>query len=224
MALIYCRRCGKQISDKALSCPNCGAAVSVAQQSEPIIYGSQIQKPKKHTGVIVGVIVVLLVVACIITAILIPVNLEADEHKNGTVTEYRASSVGTVYDGGYDDTYSNTYSVNLTVSLRKGAFKAAGEAIGKAVGGFIGAITGSEESYEPKYSEVSILVDGEEIGTVSIGEQKTFDRNLALGEHKLEVVAKTETRVRYSDTIDVTGNNDSYKYSLKCTYNDIELD
>ena len=28
MALIYCRECGKQISDQALACPHCGCALS----------------------------------------------------------------------------------------------------------------------------------------------------------------------------------------------------
>ena|SRR5579859_314889 len=28
MALIYCRECGKQISDQAATCPSCGAPVS----------------------------------------------------------------------------------------------------------------------------------------------------------------------------------------------------
>ena len=111
MALIYCRRCGKQISDKALSCPNCGAAVSVAQQSEPIIYGSQIQKPKKHTGVIVGVIVVLLVVACIITAILIPAKVASNEHTANTYSSntYTSSSTGG-YSYSYDNDDDNDYS------------------------------------------------------------------------------------------------------------------
>lgn len=27
MSLVYCRECGKQISDQAVSCPNCGAMV-----------------------------------------------------------------------------------------------------------------------------------------------------------------------------------------------------
>lgn len=27
MAMIYCKECGKEISDKAISCPNCGAVV-----------------------------------------------------------------------------------------------------------------------------------------------------------------------------------------------------
>lgn len=29
MALINCSECGKQVSDKAVACPNCGAPISV---------------------------------------------------------------------------------------------------------------------------------------------------------------------------------------------------
>ena len=32
MALIYCSECGKQISEYALTCPNCGAPVSIPMQ------------------------------------------------------------------------------------------------------------------------------------------------------------------------------------------------
>ncbi len=30
MALVYCRECGKQVSDQAPTCPNCGAPQGVA--------------------------------------------------------------------------------------------------------------------------------------------------------------------------------------------------
>lgn len=36
MALIYCRDCGKQISDEALSCPNCGAMVRGSNKSRVV--------------------------------------------------------------------------------------------------------------------------------------------------------------------------------------------
>lgn len=206
MALIYCKNCGNQISDKAPSCPHCGALPDMAQrQTTSVIYGSQTQKPKRHTGVIV--LVVLIVLASFIAAVLIPVKLAADEHKNGTVTEYRASSVGTEY----NSSYNNTYTVYLTVNLEKGKIKGGADFLG-------------EEFVDKQgYSEVIIKVDGEDVGTMSIGDQNTFDCNLSLGEHKLEVVAKTKTRVRYSDEINVTGNNDSYKYNLKCGITKIEL-
>ena len=34
MAMIYCRECGKMISDQALSCPHCGCVVSNPNRSE----------------------------------------------------------------------------------------------------------------------------------------------------------------------------------------------
>ena len=34
MALISCKECGKDISDKALTCPHCGAPTKYAQQKE----------------------------------------------------------------------------------------------------------------------------------------------------------------------------------------------
>ena len=206
MALIYCKNCGNQISDKAPSCPHCGALPDMAQrQTTSVIYGSQTQKPKRHTGVIV--LVVLIVLAGFIAAVLIPVKLAADEHKNGTVTEYRASSVGTEY----NSSYNNTYTVYLTVNLYKGWMKRGADLIDKAL------------TDEQGYSEVIIKVDGNTVGTMSIGDQNTFDCNLSLGEHDVEFIAKTTTGIRYSDKINVTGNNDSYKYNLKCTIDEIEL-
>lgn len=49
------------------------------------------------------------------------------------------------------------------------------------------------------------------------------NKKIALWKHKVEVVAKTTTGIRYVDEINVTGNNDSYKYNLKCTIDEIEL-
>ena len=34
MSLIKCPECGKEISDKATSCPNCGCPVSVPKESD----------------------------------------------------------------------------------------------------------------------------------------------------------------------------------------------
>lgn len=49
MALIPCSECGKEISDKAKSCPNCGAPVAASQEtsdpSEPTI----VYNPKQDT-------------------------------------------------------------------------------------------------------------------------------------------------------------------------------
>jgi len=41
MALISCSECGKEVSDKAASCPNCGAPIATLQ--ETIATGTQIK-------------------------------------------------------------------------------------------------------------------------------------------------------------------------------------
>jgi hypothetical protein len=35
MALINCDECGKEVSDKAASCPNCGAPIAPVTRAEP---------------------------------------------------------------------------------------------------------------------------------------------------------------------------------------------
>lgn len=52
MALIACRECNKEISDKAISCPNCGMPL---QGVQPV---HMVHEPKKGTPVLVWVFIV----------------------------------------------------------------------------------------------------------------------------------------------------------------------
>jgi RNA polymerase subunit RPABC4/transcription elongation factor Spt4 len=45
MALINCYECGREISDKAQSCPNCGAPVEITEDIIPISEETEILKP-----------------------------------------------------------------------------------------------------------------------------------------------------------------------------------
>jgi len=45
MALVSCRECGKQISDQAAACPNCGAPMLGVSQPKPVI----IRAPKSRS-------------------------------------------------------------------------------------------------------------------------------------------------------------------------------
>ena len=47
MALITCYECGKEISDKAQSCPNCGAPVEITEDIIPISEETEILKPNE---------------------------------------------------------------------------------------------------------------------------------------------------------------------------------
>lgn len=45
MALIVCTECGKDVSDKAISCPNCGVPISTLSSTPPTV----ILNKKSHT-------------------------------------------------------------------------------------------------------------------------------------------------------------------------------
>jgi hypothetical protein len=55
MALIYCPECGKQVSEKAPTCPNCGAPIATITatgleiSSEPPKFTSQRMQKKQYT-------------------------------------------------------------------------------------------------------------------------------------------------------------------------------
>ena len=55
MSLIKCKECGKEISDQAAACPNCGAPVQVAAAAETA-------KPKGSNPVAVGIVGAIIVV------------------------------------------------------------------------------------------------------------------------------------------------------------------
>ena len=54
MSLIKCPECGKEISDKATSCPNCGCPVSVPKESDVFLdakkFNKESKKIKKDSG------------------------------------------------------------------------------------------------------------------------------------------------------------------------------
>ena len=55
MALIQCGECGKEVSDKAAACPNCGAPIAVPQHAVatpvPVIQQVQIVRQPKSRGI-----------------------------------------------------------------------------------------------------------------------------------------------------------------------------
>lgn len=71
MALFKCSECGKEISDKAESCPNCGCPVSAMIQKENKLNKNSDNKLSKNKKarpwlIIVGAVIVLVVVASVI--------------------------------------------------------------------------------------------------------------------------------------------------------------
>jgi hypothetical protein len=46
MALIKCAECGKEISDKAVACPNCGAPVAQQMHQAPVAKATTFKNPR----------------------------------------------------------------------------------------------------------------------------------------------------------------------------------
>ena len=59
MALVQCPECGKEVSDQALSCPNCGYVMQKAESIEPVTTKSAKKIPDKRIITIVCVVVLI---------------------------------------------------------------------------------------------------------------------------------------------------------------------
>lgn len=59
MALIKCEECGKDISDKAYSCPNCGNPLAPVTENEGVVT-IQLQKKKWKKQKLIAIILVIL--------------------------------------------------------------------------------------------------------------------------------------------------------------------
>ena len=69
MALIKCPECGKEISDKAGACPNCGCPISsleglaeLSKQKEEEMKQTQSENRKTTIGIIIAVLIVAFIV------------------------------------------------------------------------------------------------------------------------------------------------------------------
>ena len=106
MALINCPECGKQISDKAEKCPQCGLHLpfSPIQRTESNFpYRSKPLSKKNNTGYILGILTFLCL--CIVSLILIVRNgsQPANQQKNELIQKNEIGS---------NDTIQNTSSIN----------------------------------------------------------------------------------------------------------------
>ncbi len=74
MALIKCPECGKEISDKAASCPNCGCPISMAESNRTEIMNDDTEKSSIRSSPVVKnsntKVIFIALVACILFAII----------------------------------------------------------------------------------------------------------------------------------------------------------
>lgn len=104
MALILCSECGKEISDKAGRCPNCGAPVTTNAQNYQTIpnYGAHVTDKNKKSSQLV--MFLLIFAFCCIAGLIIMFVLDegGTPHNNSeqyiTLDEFNQIQVGMTYD------------------------------------------------------------------------------------------------------------------------------
>lgn len=101
MALIKCTECGKEISDKAVTCPNCGAPVnteSTSNEASTVSYSPippEPEKKKKKEKKKGGCLVTLLRVAGIFVGVIIILNIVFGGSESSSETAVKTGEVET---------------------------------------------------------------------------------------------------------------------------------
>lgn len=100
MALINCPECGKQVSDSAIQCPNCGFGVDayVKRQKDTINNKTKINNPKLLIRFI-SIVLVFVFIGCIILIVVIP-------NINDTTNTLYTSNSFSYSDSDYEQEYT----------------------------------------------------------------------------------------------------------------------
>lgn len=238
MALIYCSACGKQISDKAASCPHCGAVhtplnTAVNAPVQPQIPVQQVAKSSNKVIITVGAILSVLIIALIVVVILM--NNGGSSAQSGgdndsipavTVTtpnnnyvppaETTTNNAPAATDGNVPPSESVTapavavYTVNLEIDCR-------------------------ENNFMNKY-DVDILIDGKNLATLAHGASEVYALRLEEGSHSIEfriasqdifgddIYDKKDTGTYQIKTFNVSKDTVLSYYVKLVTGNDIEVE
>ena len=62
---MYCRKCGRELSEDTKFCPKCGTSIEVTEKKNEIVKNGDTEKPKLKLGLIVGILVLIALIVCI---------------------------------------------------------------------------------------------------------------------------------------------------------------
>ena len=62
---MYCRKCGRELSEDTKFCPKCGTSIEVTEKKNEIVKNGDTEKPKLKLGLIVGILVFIAFIVCI---------------------------------------------------------------------------------------------------------------------------------------------------------------
>ena len=180
MALINCSVCGKQISDKAVSCPHCGAAHTPLNttdnafvKSEPLVH--QATKSFNMVVIMVGAIVSLLIVALIVVVLLM---------NNGDDSSQASSnnnSIGAVIVTTANNNYAPPVATNADNAPAEGGITFPATAVYN-----VNMSVACEENDLVNRYDVDILVDGKNLATLAHGTSEVYAFRLEEGSHSIE--------------------------------------
>lgn len=106
MALIKCKECNKEISDKAGKCPNCGCPINIKEERIEKNEKSQI-KTGSILSLIANTLMLVMIICFIIFCFVNPNVNEEVEHRSGTSVQVQLTP----------STVSFTYVIFLLISL-----------------------------------------------------------------------------------------------------------
>ena len=195
MAMIFCPQCGKQISDKAAACPQCGTKppqISVEQTPvQQVSVQQQVTKKSNKTAIVIGAIASVIIIALVIVIVMLSTPPQNDSGFIGTVSSNASNNN---YVPPVESNNNNTssekrlYNVNIEVECR-------------------------ENIAANKY-DFDILVDGKNFATMAHGAKETFAFLLEEGSHSIEF------RIASKDIFgkDIYKKEDKNSYQIK-TFN-----
>lgn len=100
MALIKCRECGKEISDKAGTCPNCGCPINEKEDTSSVNKTQTTNKKvNKKIITLIGVVVLATLISFIIYNVLVVQPKKVEVQNNSTYQE----AIGLLEKGKYED-------------------------------------------------------------------------------------------------------------------------
>ncbi len=195
MGMVYCMKCGKQISDKAPFCPGCGASTGVAAAT-PQAYAQAAPAPAKNNGILIILVVIMaivLVVGGVVAAVAIPAtigitnsaNVQNDMNAGANAMLNLDGSNGNNENGAVED---DRCLVDLMVTV--------------------------EHNYKFGKYNVDVVVDGETVAT--LGDKETFNQQLRLtpGKHTFSF-QENGNPSNHTDVAETVTADTSFTYSLK---------
>ena len=216
MALIYCRNCGNQISDKAAACPKCG---TVTEQN---IQEVKAAKSGSKKPVIIGSVIA---VAACVAAVLVVVftrNDGSNVKTAGKNTSYAANSMivydtdskSTVQVGGgiTNDPTGLRMSDNASNAYQEPDTEAVPECYDILI-----SVKVEHNSLMAKYP-VDFCIDGETVATIGDGDSFAYTYRLGRGLHKVTFKNNQEPdneAYTLESTETVTGEYSTISYVIK---------